>query len=243
MDLITGTLLVVLLALVFFAYNFVRYRRKLHHELRVSRRPGWWSRDSEFSGIFSELDRQTDMIVDPTRAYTLFQLARSANRSGGIIAEVGVYKGGTAKLIATTAPNCAVYLFDTFEGMPNATDGIDYHGVGSFSDTTLERVQALLADCRNVHIVQGTFPDTGGVVGNERFALVHLDVDNYRSNKDALEFFYPRMECGGVIVFDDYEWEHTPGIRQSIDEFLADKPERVVRTAEYQAVLIKSAAS
>jgi len=222
------------------AVNMVyRYKARVHVLKQDAVQREFWRRDPHFSALVGDLSKQTELIVDPIRSYTLYQLARAFAGKEGEIAEVGVYKGGTARILAAASPTKRLHLFDTFQGMPSSDPTIDYHPVGDFSDTSFERVQTLLSDCPNVKFHVGTFPDTAGPIVDARFALVHLDVDNYESNRDALAFFYARMVPGGAIVFDDYEWQHTAGIRKSIDEFLADKPERVVRTAEYQAVMFK----
>ena len=43
--------------------------------------------------------------------------------------------------------------------------------------------------------------------------------------KFGLEFFYPRVTSGGVILFDEYNDPPWPGCNKAVDEFLADKPE------------------
>ena len=83
------------------------------------------------------------------------------------------------------------------------------------------------------------FPETVDETVSEEFSLVHSDVDLYQCNVDVLEYFYPKMVKGGIIVFDDYEWEGCPGIRKSIDEFLSDKPEEIVVSAQDQCYLVK----
>ena len=61
-----------------------------------------------------------------------------------------------------------------------------------------------------------------------RFALVHLDCDLYAPTRAAMEFFYPRLTRGGLLVVHDYASGHWPGVVRAVDEFLADKPEKPV---------------
>ena len=77
----------------------------------------------------------------------------------------------------------------------------------------------------------GIFPQTCGQLSDRSFAFVYLDFDFYLSTRDALAWFLPRMEIGGVIVFDDYEWKHCPGVKLAIDEFGLD----VEQTVPHQA--------
>jgi len=60
-------------------------------------------------------------------------------------------------------------------------------------------------------------------------AILHLDCDLYGSYKVALECLYENVVPGGVIMFDEYENATFPGARRAIDEFFADKEERVLK--------------
>lgn len=54
-----------------------------------------------------------------TSSIIIYQLARQALRLPGEVAEVGVYKGGSAYLMdAIFDPDIPIHLFDTFAGMP-----------------------------------------------------------------------------------------------------------------------------
>jgi O-methyltransferase len=46
--------------------------------------------------------------------------------------------------------------------------------------------------------------------------------------KAALEYFYPRLVPGGFFILHDYSSLYWDGAEKAIDEFLADKPERVM---------------
>jgi len=196
-----------------------------------------WKKDRRFREIFREIKGRT--LVTPDRCHALYQNLQKAGCLEGDIAEVGVYKGGTAKIILKTIPSKKVHLFDTFEGMPRTDKNIDKHNEGDFSDTSLENVREFLRKNEKVISHKGFFPKTASSIENCRFCFVHVDVDIYQSVKDCLEFFYKRMVSGGVMIFDDYEWKDTPGVKKAIDEFLVDKPERQEVTALYQCMIVK----
>ncbi len=152
----------------------------------------------------------------------------------GAIAELGVYRGGSARFLARSFPDRDCFFFDTFEGMPFKGD-IDRHNPGDFSDTSIEAVREVLSDCHNAEIVPGLFPESAKPYFGEQFAFVHLDADQYQSTKDGLEFFWPRMAEGGIIVLDDYRWKDCPGVERALIEF--GRP--VKTTVPFQAYLIK----
>ena len=199
--------------------------------------PYLWSNDADFLRFYGQMRQLT--LVPPERCFTLYQMAMTTRVRPGVMAEVGVYRGGTAKLLGNACPDKELHLFDTFTGMPATDPRWDRHRAGEFADTSLEVVRETLSDISNVRFHPGFFPETAGPVENLRFSLVNVDVDIYSSASACLEFFYPRMVPGGIMVFDDYDSPKCPGIGQAIAEFLADKSERQIVTARYQCVLIK----
>jgi hypothetical protein len=78
-----------------------------------------------------------------------------------------------------------------------------------------------------VTLVRGYFQDTLPKYCDSQFCFVHLDCVIYESYRRCLEFFYPRMVTGGVILLDEYKDPPWPGCTQAVDEFVADKPERI----------------
>ncbi len=198
--------------------------------------PTMWDGDRAFKSVLAEIESRT--LVPPERLFALWQYARALAHKPGEMAEVGVYKGGTAKLLSRACPEKPLHLFDTFEGMPEVS-AVDLHRAGDFADTSIDAVRAFLGNRPGLEVHPGLFPETGAAVADRRFALVYVDVDIYPSVLACLEFFYPRLTPGGAMLFDDYEARTCPGVRQAIDEFLADKPERAVVTARFQAAILK----
>lgn len=196
----------------------------------------FWDRHEEFNAIYEQIKEHT--VVSKNRCLMIYQLLRHTNQLQGDVAEVGVYKGGVAKLIAKTAPHKNVYLFDTFSGLPAVSEGINMNNK-RFNDTSLRSVKSFLQDCPNVTLYQGTFPDTASAIEDKNFSFIHIDVDLYKSVKDCLEFFYHRMVTGGIIVIDDYDSWAWPGVKNAVSEFLADKKEYPIITTEIQCAIIK----
>lgn len=184
-----------------------------------------WDADEVFGALLKQIDGYS--VVGRERCFILYQFVKHAIGIEGDIAEVGVYKGGTARLIAkvTAETTKIVHLFDTFSGMPSADMTKDLHKEGDFSDAPLDEVKMYLKDCSNVRFYPGLFPATSDAVSNLQFCLVHIDVDIYKSVADCCEFFYPRMVKGGIMVFDDYGFLSCPGAKMAVDEFFANKPE------------------
>lgn len=201
-----------------------------------------WQDNQEFIRCYNEI--QDISLVSPFRCFFLYQFANHANSLKGSFAQVGVYKGGSAKLISFVKDKeKKFYLFDTFEGLPQHDSKIDTYEKGKFGDGSEEFVKNLFKNCQNIKIVKGLFPETSNQIPkDEKFSFVYVDVDLYKSNYDSINFFYDKLVPGGVMIFDDYGFVNCKGIERSIKDFLKSKnaKEQPIITTKYQCILIKS---
>lgn len=142
----------------------------------------------------------------------------------GAIAECGVFQGEFASEINRLFPNKKLYLFDTFSGF-DARDvlieqqrGYSDLKTGHFNITNEEIVLSKLPFPDMVIIRKGYFPETTEGI-NEIFCFVNLDFDLYQPTLEGLNYFYPRMAKGGLILVHDYFSVGYKGVRQAVDEF------------------------
>lgn len=176
----------------------------------------------------------------------------------GDVAECGVYRGGTLVPITLAVRHHRrprhVFGFDSFQGFDDTVEidvalGGQEDGtrrVHGFDDTSRDLVQRKidwLGLGSTATLVPGYFQDTlAPAVADRTFAFVHLDCDLYQSYKDCLEFFWPRVAPGGIVLFDEYDDPSWPGCNLAVDEFVgaAHVPvERIERDNYVRAYLVK----
>lgn len=196
--------------------------------------------DGKTFKLIQQIKKETEMLLDDLEAYQIHTTVRKTEKIAGDIAEVGVYKGGSAKLICEARGGKPVHLFDTFEGLPNLCelDSSKQFHKGDYS-AAFESVKDYLKNYPNVYFYKGLFPSTAGPVENKKFSFVHLDVDLYESTLNCLKFFYPKMNKGGAIISHDYP--SSEGVKKAFDEFFSDKPELVIDLLSYEQCLIVKA--
>ncbi len=198
-----------------------------------------WFGEGEFRRYFELAAPRT--LVSPDRCHVLYTLLQQALHVEGGIWECGVYKGGTAAMMAAMladkGPHKRLFLFDTFEGMPETDAAKDRHKKGDFADTSLEAVAGHVGHAALCVFRKGFIPATFAGLEAERIAFAHIDVDIYQSILDCLEFIWPRLSFGGFIVFDDYGFSSCPGARAAVDEFFLEKSCRPLCLPTGQAVV------
>ena len=199
-------------------------------------------KDKKTVDLIKEIKKEVDFAFYPYEAFMIHSIVKTQVSFEGDMAEVGVYQGGSAKLICEAKKEKTLYLFDTFTGLPQLSDddthfGEKYWYENQFSNTSVDSIKKLLEKYENVRIIKGEFPKSGEEITDKKFCFVHLDVDLYKSTIDSLRFFFPKMISGGIILMHDY---HSDGIQKAFREFKNENDIQVIELTGSQAIIIKN---
>lgn len=188
--------------------------------------------------LIEKIKKENDVLLQDNEAYQIYMAVKRTEKIKGDIAEVGTYRGGSAKIICEAKGNRVLHLFDTFEGLPELSpnDNPQQFHKGQFI-ASFEDVKNYLKNYPNVHFYKGLFPSTADPIKNKKFSFVHLDVDLYETTLASIKFFYPRMNKGGIILSHDYI--NAPGVRKAFDDFFKDKTEPVIEMSGRQCLIVK----
>jgi len=167
------------------------------------------------------------MLQEKSRIIFLEKLAlvQNEHKICGSVAEGGVFQGEFAREINRVFPDRTLYLFDTFSGFDErdlATEkenSYSKYGVNHLNITSVDLVMQKLPHPKKVIIKKGFFPETVKGV-SDSFCFVNLDFDLHDPTLAALEFFYPLMEAGGVILVHDYFNSGYLGVKAAIEKFM-----------------------
>lgn len=165
----------------------------------------------------------------------------SRQKISGDIVECGVWRGGSIIAAALTLIDMGdtdrhLYLYDTFEGMPEPDEekdiSFDGHtavellesepkGEGIWCEASMEEVRFNILStgypADKVHLVKGKVEQTIPKIMPAEIALLRLDTDWYESTLHELNCLYPAIVDKGILIVDDYG--HWKGARAACDEF------------------------
>ena len=150
----------------------------------------------------------------------------------GDVVECGSWRGGMIAGIAEVlGKKRKYYLYDSFEGLPQAQaiDGASAIAWQKDTKSTLyfDNCTADINDANRAmeragvqyECIKGWFNDTLPSNTVESIALLRLDGDWYDSTMICLKHFYPKVATGGLILIDDYPtWD---GCSRAVHDYLS----------------------
>lgn len=201
---------------------------KAANHVALARRRSIESAGGSHGSVHARLANHTRLPEDVF--YANLTLVSSVQALPGSVVECGVWRGGmSAGMACVLGPERSYYLFDSFEGLPDATvlDGpkalewqrnnrVDRCRTGeSYAHEAMK-----LAGSTSYRVIKGWFHETLPAFRAEpRIAVLRLDADWYSSTAECLNHLYHQVIPAGLIILDDYyAWD---GCARAIHDFLS----------------------
>lgn len=152
----------------------------------------------------------------------------------GDVVECGVWRGG---MIAGIAKKLGMsrnyYLFDSFEGLPEATEidgqtAMDWQkntNADNYFNNCSAEIDFAIEVMKKVKVkyecIKGWFSETIPTFdGTDKIAILRLDGDWYDSTLICLKYLFPKVVKGGIIIIDDYyTWD---GCSKAVHDYLSE---------------------
>ena len=177
----------------------------------------------------------------------------------GDFVECGVNKGFMSRIVMDYLDfgqrNSTFYLLDTFQGFdeqyltPRERKVLqayakDHHKFNKpwqmgIYEPCYDVVVRAFNRFDNVRIIKGTIPDTLAEVKTERVAYLSIDMNCVGPEIAAIEYFWPKLVQGGIVILDDYGWSAHLAQKLAMDGFATKVGKKILSLPTGQGLIIK----
>ena len=173
------------------------------------------------------------------KIFARYELFKKTISIPGDIVECGVFKGTSFSRFGmyrkmNNLENKRMIGFDSFGAFPKSNYSDDQKlreefifdaGSQSISEEQLKRVLLNKKCDKNIELIGGdittTVPKFVSNNPNIKISLLNLDVDIYEPTVTILEYLYPLISSGGIMILDDYGT--FPGETNAVNEYFKGK--------------------
>ena len=180
------------------------------------------------------------------RIHVVCWAAAHAAKLEGDFVDCGVYSGFSPRAICHYVDfdqlNKTYYLMDTFSGMDERySSGYEMERNKKLGYAEVDLYQQVKETFKNfkAKIIKGSIPDTLPEADCDKVSFLSIDMNSEVPEIAALEYFWPKMVSGGMIVLDDYGYPGCLNQKIAHDKFAASKGVGVLSLPTCQGLIIK----
>ncbi len=175
--------------------------------------------------------------------------AAHALHTQGDFVECGVNTGSTSlaicKYLDIDATGRTFWLFDTYRGTPlEQASSAELARARAFNESFYEECFALakknFSQFKCAKLVRGMVPATlEQFPADRKVAYLHIDMNLAAPELAAIQFFWPKLSPGAVVLLDDYGFMGHESQRDAMDEFARSVGVRVATLPTGQGLILR----
>lgn len=187
------------------------------------------------------------------RVHVALWCASQARRLQGDFVECGVHTGILSASVMTwldfaREASRRFFLFDTWAGIPveQMSEAEKRLGVENMNrkyqngDALYESAKAKFARWPNAVLVRGRVPESLEAMRDSRaVAYASIDLNVAEAEMGAIEFLWPRMVSGGMVLLDDYGWAPHVNQKAAWDAWAARNGVMILALPTGQGLILK----
>jgi len=197
--------------------------------------------------IFRPRGSQDDIHIE-YRVYVCCWAASIAAKLPGDFVECGVNTGifslAVCEYVQFNSLDKQFFLFDTYCGIPidQMSQAEKDRCSGAYNDMYFDCYDVALANFASysrARLIRGKVPETLRTVQIDEVSYLSLDMNIAHPERAAIEYFWPKMARGGLVVLDDYAFRGYEDQKAAMDGFASDVGVEILTMPTGQGLLIK----
>lgn len=189
------------------------------------------------------------------RLHIALWAAKTSLKVPGDFIECGVNKGFVSSAVMRCLDWSKVgrnfYLLDTFSGIDDRfVSGVEKDAGAldrnkknlemGFYTKSVDAVRENFSEWSGVVVVQGAIPETLPEIKSEAVAFLHIDMNCAPPEIAALNYLWPKMTAGGVVLLDDYAYYGYQVQKDAFDAWAFENAVCIASLPTGQGLIIKN---
>lgn len=204
-----------------------------------------WVEDNLFIEVYKFVNKYA--LSDVAKLNYIWRMVGEACKlRKGVFLEIGLWRSGSVCMIAKKVEvennSGDVYLCYTSADIAKYSDKDDYYNGGEHADIDVSTVEEMFDEMnlKNVKIIRFSPPENAceELTGKE-IAFAHIDVDVYMSARFIIDYIWPMIMPGGIVVFDDYGAYNIKDQKKYVDEMKSMSDRIFIANLIGQCILVK----
>jgi O-methyltransferase len=179
--------------------------------------------------------------------WSAYYAAQNTASQAKNIAECGVCDGLTSfyaiNAIKLLSCSSTAYLYDAWDAMrEDLLIESEKGSTGSYSYLNLDNTKTNLSNIDNYIMIfnKGYIPEVFVKSSNpDTLIWLHIDLNSAIPTIDSLNFFWNKIELGGVVLFDDFAWPGYEDTKMQVEEWIKNKNGILLQIPTGQSLFIK----
>ena len=88
---------------------------------------------------------------------------------------------------------------------------------------TYEQAKRVFAKFKKARLIHGVVPEILHKTKIKNISYLHLDMNSWRVDLSALEYFWPKLLIGAIVIIDDFGFFGFEKTRKHIENFCKEK--------------------
>lgn len=156
----------------------------------------------------------------------------------------GIFPLAICEYVDFNSTGRTFWLFDTYEGIPESQAAAEeVAGVRSMNQAFYTNVWDIavqnFAPFPRAKLIKGMVPETLETAEIGKVAYLSIDMNLAYPERSAIEYFWPKLSSGAVVILDDYAFLGHEKQQATMDEFAQSVGVQVLTLPTGQGLLIK----
>ncbi len=166
-------------------------------------------------------------------------------KKSGVFVECGTGRGFNALAILNfldwNSTEHRMYLFDSFLPYKLNSEGLQFNSspINPMYAKSLDSVKFHMIEFKRINFIPGRIPESLDSFRELGVDFLHIDLNHHSAEILTIDYFWPLLNSGAIVVLDDYAWHDCGDQGRAFDEWAIKNNKSIMSLGTGQGLIVK----